>query len=163
MAKPSGTVPLNEKQADDDSLMPRRSFLNYCLGATSLTFGGLALYAVGRYLFPPEAFSAEAAGETVRLALEDLPVGGAKNVRYKGTASVIIRTDEKVFHALSAVCTHLGCIVKWDSGKKMLVCPCHAATFDVSGNVVSGPAPRPLESYPVQIVQDEVIIGEARA
>lgn len=163
MARTTETIPQYEKQAGDGSLMPRRSFLNYCLGAASATFGGLALYAVGRYLFPPEAFSAEAAGETVSISLEDIPVGAAKNVRYKGAASVIIRTDEKVFHALSAVCTHLGCIVKWDSGKKMLVCPCHAATFDINGNVVSGPAPRPLESYPVQIVQDEVIIGEAQA
>jgi cytochrome b6-f complex iron-sulfur subunit len=161
MAKTTETVPQHETQADDGSLMPRRSFLNYCLGATSLMFGGLALYAVGKYLFPPEAFSAEAAGEAVRMSLEDLPVGGAKNVRYKGAASVVIRTNERTFHALSAVCTHLGCIVKWDSGKQMLVCPCHAATFDINGNVVSGPAPRPLESYPVQIVQDEVIIGEA--
>ncbi len=161
MAETKESTPEGEAREKSGGVMPRRSFLNYCLGATSLTFGGLGVYAVGKYLFPPEAFSAEAAGEAVKVALEELPVGSAKSVRYKGAASVVIRTGENTFHALSAVCTHLGCIVKWDSSKGMLVCPCHGAMFDVSGNVVSGPAPRPLESYPVQLVQDELIIGEA--
>jgi cytochrome b6-f complex iron-sulfur subunit len=161
MAETTESLPGKEAQANHGAAMPRRSFLNYCLGATMLAFGGLTAYTVGRYLFPPGAFSAEASGEAVKISLADLPVGAARNIRYRGSATVVIRTGERNFHALSAACTHLGCIVKWDSGKGLLVCPCHAAIFDVSGNVISGPAPRPLASYPVQLVQDEIIIGEA--
>lgn len=161
MARTTETVSEPEVQVRKAAAVPRRSFLNYLVGAATVAFGGLSAYTVGKYLFPPGAFSAQAAGAAVTIALADLPVGSAKNVRYKGTAGVVIRTDEKNIHALSAVCTHLGCIVKWDDGKRLLVCPCHGAMFDVNGNVVSGPAPRPLESYPVQLSQDEVIIGEA--
>ena len=163
MTKTTETEAACQHQAEvcEGRKMKRRSFLNYCLGATSIAFGGMSVYTVGKFLFPPNAFSAEAAGEAVRIALADLPVGTAKNLRYKGAASIIVRTGEKNIHALSAVCTHLGCIVKWDVSKEVLVCPCHAAIFDINGNVISGPAPRPLESFPVQLVRDEVIIGEA--
>ena len=142
--------------------MQRRSFLNYFLGASLTAFGGVALYTGGSYLIPPGAFSAETeGGEVVRLALSELPVGTAKMFRYKGEPSVAIRVTEKDIRALSAVCTHLGCIVKWDGAKQQLVCPCHVAAFDVNGNVIGGPAPSPLQSLAARIVQDEIIIGDA--
>jgi cytochrome b6-f complex iron-sulfur subunit len=125
------------------------------------TFGGFAVYTFAKYLFPPGAFSAQAESEGVRISFAELPVGSAKVFRYKGQPSIAIRMSDKSVRALSAVCTHLGCIVKWDSAKQLLVCPCHAALFDSNGNVVSGPAPRPLQSYPTKVTQDEVIIGEA--
>ena len=141
--------------------IPRRSFLNYCLGASLVAFGGTALYAGGAYLLPPGAFSAEGGGGAVRIPLSEVPVGAAKMFRYDGKPSVAIRISEKTVHALSAVCTHLGCIVKWDNTKQQLVCPCHVAAFDVNGNVVGGPAPSPLQNIDAKIVQNEIIIGEA--
>lgn len=139
----------------------RRSFLNYCLGASMVALGGAAFYVGGRYLLPPGAFSAQVGGAAVRLPLSEVPVGSAKMFRYEGKPSVAIRVNEKTVHALFAVCTHLGCIVKWDGTKQQLVCPCHAAIFDSNGNVVGGPAPRPLPSINARIEQDEIIIGEA--
>lgn len=53
--------------------------------------------------------------------------------------------NEKGFYAISAVCTHLGCLVKY-TGQEFK-CPCHGSTFDKRGNVKSGPAPRALEWY----------------
>jgi cytochrome b6-f complex iron-sulfur subunit len=47
-------------------------------------------------------------------------------------------------YALSAVCTHLGCITRYVSDEKVIACPCHGSRFDLEGNVVHGPAPRPL-------------------
>jgi cytochrome b6-f complex iron-sulfur subunit len=55
------------------------------------------------------------------------------------------------FLALSRECTHLGCTVPWDSDKGLFVCPCHASSFDITGEVLSPPAPRPLDIYPVRI------------
>lgn len=152
-----------EAQAGNTSEAPiqRRSFLNICLGASMTAFGGVAFYAGGSYLLPPGAFSAEVGGESIRIPLSELPIGGAKMFRYKGKPSVVVRLSDKNIRALSAVCTHLGCIVKWDSSKQQLVCPCHVAAFDVNGNVVSGPAPGPLQSINTKIAQDEIIIGDA--
>lgn len=47
-------------------------------------------------------------------------------------------------YALSAVCTHLGCITRFLSDQSVIACPCHGSRFDLEGNVVEGPAPRPL-------------------
>ncbi len=153
---------MHTEGADEEGRpVERRSFLNYCLGISLCAFGGTAAYSFAKYLFPPEALGAETEGEVIRIALGEIPVGTAKIVRYKGEPSIVVRASEKAVHVLSAVCTHLGCIVKWDSVKAALVCPCHAAFFDINGNVIGGPAPRPLQSHPVKIAQDEIIIGEA--
>lgn len=147
---------------ESNVLMPRRSFLmSVCLGASMVSFGGVSAYAVGKYLFPPGALGGEGEGEAVRIPFSEVPVGTAKIIRYKGDPSIIVRDSERSVRALSAACTHLGCIVKWDSVKEALVCPCHAAFFDLNGNVMGGPAPSPLQSLPVKISQDEIIIGEA--
>ena len=63
--------------------------------------------------------------------------------------------------AYSAVCTHLGCLVKWESAKREFLCPCHAAIFDAEGRVVSGPAPAPLPPYKVKEVGGKVYVSSA--
>ena len=55
------------------------------------------------------------------------------------------------FLAMSRTCTHLGCSVPWDEEKKMFICPCHGSTFSLKGEVLSAPAPRPLDTFPVRI------------
>jgi cytochrome b6-f complex iron-sulfur subunit len=55
------------------------------------------------------------------------------------------------FIALSRNCTHLGCSVPWDEKKQMFVCPCHGSTFDQTGKVLTPPAIRPLDYFPVRI------------
>jgi len=55
------------------------------------------------------------------------------------------------FMALSRTCTHLGCSVPWDEEKNQFVCPCHGSTFNLTGEVLTAPAPRPLDTYSVRI------------
>jgi cytochrome b6-f complex iron-sulfur subunit len=60
------------------------------------------------------------------------------------------------FLALSRKCTHLGCTVPWLEKEKRFACPCHASAFDIAGDVISPPAPRALDIYPVTIENDIV-------
>lgn len=53
--------------------------------------------------------------------------------------------------ALSNSCTHLGCAVPWDQAQGKFICPCHGSTFDIKGEVLTAPATRPLDVYPVRI------------
>jgi cytochrome b6-f complex iron-sulfur subunit len=53
--------------------------------------------------------------------------------------------------ALSRICTHLGCSVPWDEEKNQFICPCHGSTFNLTGEVLTAPAPRPLDIFPVRI------------
>lgn len=66
------------------------------------------------------------------------------------------------FLALARECTHLGCTVPWDSENKRFVCPCHASSFDITGRVLSPPAPRPLDLYAVRIENAIVKVDTSR-
>jgi cytochrome b6-f complex iron-sulfur subunit len=63
----------------------------------------------------------------------------------------LARLKDGGFLALSRKCTHLGCSVPWDVKENKFICPCHASEFDITGNVISPPAPRALELYTVKI------------
>jgi len=63
----------------------------------------------------------------------------------------LARLKDGGFLALSRTCTHLGCTVPWNSTEERFVCPCHASAFDIAGQVLSPPAPRPLDFYAVRI------------
>jgi cytochrome b6-f complex iron-sulfur subunit len=68
---------------------------------------------------------------------------------------LIINTGNKIV-ALSAICTHQGCTVGYNSLKGDIECPCHGSVFSTSGSVVNGPASSPLKSYPVS--QDGTVL-----
>jgi cytochrome b6-f complex iron-sulfur subunit len=76
----------------------------------------------------------------------------------------IVRAKEGYFYALSAVCTHLGCIANWKAEEGIVACPCHGSKFDREGNVIAGPAPRPLPRFAMslddqgQLVVDKSIV-----
>ncbi len=59
--------------------------------------------------------------------------------------------EDGSFLALSRTCTHLGCSVPWDEKESKFVCPCHGSTFDLTGSVLTPPAMRPLDYFPIRI------------
>jgi cytochrome b6-f complex iron-sulfur subunit len=72
---------------------------------------------------------------------------------------VLLQPTAGEFLALSAVCTHLGCIVKWVADSEEFLCPCHGGRFSPAGQVLGGPPPKPLAVYGVSIEGDEILIG----
>ncbi|EGB13909.1 Rieske (2Fe-2S) iron-sulfur domain-containing protein [Pseudodesulfovibrio mercurii] len=68
----------------------------------------------------------------------------------------LARLADGGFLALSRTCTHLGCSVPWDEDKHLFVCPCHGSSFSLTGEVLTGPAPRPLDTFAVRI-EDGVV------
>jgi cytochrome b6-f complex iron-sulfur subunit len=74
----------------------------------------------------------------------------------------LVRLADGGFLALSSRCTHLGCTVPWNDKEKTFPCPCHASTFDLRGEVLSPPAPRALDLFPVVIEGGIVKVDTAR-
>ncbi len=72
------------------------------------------------------------------------------------------RLKDGGFLALSRKCTHLGCTVPWDSEGNIFLCPCHSSAFDRTGEVISPPAPRPLDLHPVDIENGIVRVDTAK-
>ncbi|HYG12232.1 MAG TPA: FAD-dependent oxidoreductase [Pyrinomonadaceae bacterium] len=81
--------------------------------------------------------------------LGDLPTGGGSVVEWKGERVAIYKDDGGKVYSCSAVCTHMGCIVHWNSAEKSWDCPCHGSRFNYDGKVIQGPANRNLESKPL--------------
>lgn len=132
----------------------RRSFLSVALGTVTAVFTASLLYPLFKFLWPP---AAKTGGEgSVGIPVEEMLVGQSRVVTIKGEPVLVIREENKVV-ALSSVCTHLGCLVKYKGGG-VILCPCHAASFDLNGNVTGGPAPRPLAYYPVRIVGGRIVV-----
>jgi len=70
----------------------------------------------------------------------------------------VLSTDARTYIAMSNICTHLGCRVRWITEQDQFFCPCHNGVFDMSGNVVAGPPPRPLDRYEVKVENDQLYV-----
>jgi cytochrome b6-f complex iron-sulfur subunit len=117
----------------------RRDFL------VRLGIGACAVAAVGSgvttldYLKPKVLF--EPATTFVAGSPNDFTDG---TVRFNKEKKAYVIGAPGGIYALSAVCTHLGCITRYRSDERIIACPCHGSQFDLEGNVKHGPAPRPL-------------------
>ncbi|MFF9622995.1 FAD-dependent oxidoreductase [Streptomyces griseosporeus] len=78
-------------------------------------------------------------------SLADLGPGQGAVVRVGAERLAVYRDEDGGTHALSARCTHMGCLVSFNSAERAWECPCHGSRFDTDGNVVQGPAVKPLE------------------
>jgi Rieske Fe-S protein len=75
----------------------------------------------------------------------ELAPGEADIARLDGEKVAAFRDDDGTLHAVSPICTHLGCQVNWNSGDRSWDCPCHGSRFSPDGEILHGPAVRPLE------------------
>jgi cytochrome b6-f complex iron-sulfur subunit len=136
----------------------RRGFLDWLI-AMGASITGLAMVIPAlTYLWP-----AARTGGSNKVEVEgasSMTPGQSKTVQVAGKAVIVVR-NRKGFEAYSAICTHLGCLVKWDETKKEFLCPCHAGIFDAQGRVVSGPPPAPLPPYDVKEVSGKVYVSAA--
>jgi len=135
----------------------RRTFLAW------LSRGFLGLWALGGIgvvtTYMGSSGSNEGGGRLVRVcAFDELRIGEIRLVRHGVTPFFVIRSNETSVVALSAVCTHVRCILNVDREHRTIACPCHEGRFDLKGNVLSGPPPRPLPSYEVSMRAGEVFV-----
>ena len=136
--------------------MNRRGFLKLLTSVFGLSALGAFAYPFFRFLLPVESL---AKNRSVTLAKSEVPLNATKDLMIGPTPVIIINARDKGFFAFSKVCTHLGCLVKYDKERQLFICPCHAGIFDLEGNVVSGPPPRPLQKFAVRVEGDNIVIG----
>jgi cytochrome b6-f complex iron-sulfur subunit len=134
----------------------RRKFLGLCLGGCLAGMAAAVMYPLYRYLAPRSGGGTSA---KVIIPEKDVPEGEAKFFEYAGSSAVLVRKRGGGLVALSAVCTHLGCIVQWEKDKQDFLCPCHAGHYTADGVVTSGPPPKPLAKLPFSVANGAITVG----
>lgn len=104
--------------------------------------------------YPKEVIRNRIATGEVKSA-DEIPAGEGRVMRVRGHMLAVYRDDTNNVHVRSAVCTHLGCFVKWNTAEKSWDCPCHGSRFGVDGKVINGPATRELEMPTADQQQEE--------
>ena len=138
-----------------DEAPTRRDFLDVALkGGLTACAGGMAVPAV-LYLLPAGS-RGPVEGLVPAGPAAPFEASTARMIQGEGKPILVLSLGAKGFRAYSAICTHLGCIVKWDPASQKILCPCHAGVFGPDGKVLSGPPPRPLPEYEVVQVGNEL-------
>ena len=128
----------------------RRRVLGW-LAKGFLSLWGLGfLWVTSSFLKPPHSRRSLTQRVISLGPAEDLEVGQSMMVRHGRDPIFVVRKDESTLVGLSGVCTHMRCVLNWDRDQGILACPCHNGGFDLSGNVLRGPSPRPLQRYRVE-------------
>ena len=136
--------------------MERRQLLKSSLAFLGTTTLLSFVYPASKFLVPPKS---NAKDSQIILEKDQIPPGTAKEVTFNDIPLVIINRKGSGFIALSRVCTHLGCLVGYDSFNSKLVCPCHAGEFDLEGNTLGGPPTKALQRFPLEINATQITIG----
>lgn len=136
----------------------RRQFIGI-LSRAFLGLWGIGVAGMAGAYLKPRGHSERVAERVVPAGmLDEYRIGEGRLVRHGTRPFYVVRLDQERVIALSAVCTHVRCILEYDRTARGLVCPCHAGRFDLSGNVLSGPPPRALSTYSVSIRAGEILV-----
>jgi len=141
-----------QASAVEVSPVSRREFLYYIWGASiALLLGEVG---AGIIWFALPRFKEGEFGGTFPFSVSDLPALGDPPVsvpegRYH--VSVVSENGRKALVALYGVCTHLGCLPKWEPVNVRFACPCHGSQYQIDGRYITGPAPRGLDRFPLTI------------
>jgi len=133
--------------------LDRRKFLGL-LGSSALAvaMGGTGIVSV-KYISPNVLYEADTRVKIGRPG--SIAVG---TVLLMTRQKIIVARSEAGFVALSAICTHLGCMTRFEPAEKRIFCPCHGSQFDADGHVTGGPAPRPLPRLAMTLEGDQLVV-----
>jgi Rieske Fe-S protein len=151
-----------QEPGDDFS---RRTFLDTVLAVGFVSTAAAIAYPVARFLVPPVSGEPASASTVAAKAAAVKPNSGLI-FPFGSKPAIVVRTADGDLRAFSAVCTHLECTVQFKPDTSQLWCACHNGLYDLAGNVVSGPPPRPLEKLVVNVRgttagEEEIVVSRA--
>jgi cytochrome b6-f complex iron-sulfur subunit len=139
----------------------RKKFIDYILGGSLLGWLGSTLYPVLAYLKPPKVPEVNVNSVNAGM-LTDFSINSSKILKFGRIPVILIRKDSGEFRAFEATCTHLDCIVQYKRDEKQIYCACHNGRYDLHGLNISGPPPRPLVQFDVNIIRDEIVVSKPK-
>lgn len=138
-----------------DLSLSRRGFMNLALISSLTALIGQAAVALFGFLRPKVA--AGGFGGLIKAGrTAEFPPGSVSHVR--AGQFFVSHVEGDGLLAMWHRCTHLGCTVPWREDENQFHCPCHSSLFNEKGEVTGGPAPRPLDLFPIEIRDGEVVV-----
>jgi len=156
LERPDGVLRAATVELSGDGAITRRAVLDVFAGALVVAVAAAAGGAALAFASPPPGRREDVA-EIEAASFADLKQKGAIRFRFGREPCILVLEGGRI-HALSLVCTHLGCLVEWNAERRQLTCPCHRAAFGLEGNVIEGPPPRPLPTFNVSLAGDRVLV-----
>jgi menaquinol-cytochrome c reductase iron-sulfur subunit len=164
---------MREQETEHQPAIKRRGLITGAIYALGSLIGGTLAASVGAYLTgtpknedPTWADAGEVrklqTGSPQEIFFERARVDGW-TTRTEKTAAWVVLDNQKQITAFSPLCTHLGCAYRWQSERNAFLCPCHGSVFSAHGDVLSGPASRPLDRYSVKIESGRLWLGPVQA
>lgn len=153
-------LPTPETIQDED--MSRRGLVRVFAAGVTVAYVAALGYPIYRYMNTPveQSIIAAAVKEVNLDKADELPVGTALMFKFGLRPAMLIHHTDGSWLALDAVCTHMGCTVKFDPAQNAIVCACHGGRYDPkTGGNVSGPPPRPLKAYKVAVNKGSVLVS----
>lgn len=136
----------------------RRDVLTWILGTWGVGVLGAVMYPILRFLAPPDVPEATSLSVSAGKA-SDLKPNSGRLVPFGAEPAIVVRLASGELRAFTAVCTHLTCTVQYRPDLQQIWCACHNGHYDLNGRNVSGPPPRPLRAYDVNVNGDELVIS----
>ena len=139
----------------NDASVSRKEFIGITWLFSLLALFGQAGIGLIRFITPridPGGFG----GKVTAGRVEEFLPGTVSRIQ-KGRF-YLSRLEDGGFLALWQRCTHLGCTVPWLEAEERFHCPCHSSIFSSKGTVISGPAPRPMDLFPIEIIEGAVVV-----
>ncbi|MEP7151811.1 MAG: ubiquinol-cytochrome c reductase iron-sulfur subunit [Nitrospira sp.] len=147
----------------------RRTFFHWVtLAAAGFVGVGLAIPLIGSLISP--AFTRRRRAWVDVGAADELPAGQPTQLDHVTTirdgwleakshkAVWAVKQPQGGVKVFSPICTHLGCGYRWDDTEKKFLCPCHGSSYDMNGQVLGGPAPRPLDTLPSKVEEGRLLV-----
>jgi menaquinol-cytochrome c reductase iron-sulfur subunit len=155
---------------EDKKNISRRDFIKATTAIVGGFIGAATVIPALAYLFSPSLHKDEEDAWIDLGALDDYPLGIPKLFQFTRTkvngwertgmsyGVFVVRQDETDVRVFSNICTHLGCHVNWHPDVQHYISPCHDGHFDILGNNVSGPPPRPLDEFVTKIEEGNLFV-----
>lgn len=140
----------------------RRNFLNWIISGGAAALMASVFYPIFRYLIPPKTVEANVSQVKLPFTRAEIAAEAqkAKLFKFGRSMGIIFLTPEGELRALAATCTHLDCSVQHRPDLGIIWCACHNGRYDLNGNNISGPPPRPLEKYAVNEVDGTIFVAK---
>jgi cytochrome b6-f complex iron-sulfur subunit len=142
-------------QAPVSTRRNRRGFFHACFALMTGIAAFIVAFPIFSFFRLPKRLHTE---KVIKVPLASLSVDQALFFQRQGVQIVLLYTNRKP-KVFNAACTHLGCLVKWDPNEHIFHCPCHGAMFDDKGQVLRGPANKPLAKIKFEIKNNDIVIA----